>query len=135
MPLCPWIASRRRPVLPFAILPARHPFASEHVDDIIVSLPAAVRSFIDDQRLLVGLGEIHPVEEGETLVRGVGHIDIGYAPTARLLDALAVALDPGPLAQFAFLRDRRSEASRVGKECVSTCRSRWSPYHNNKKHK
>src|SRR3546814_5875732 len=25
--------------------------------------------------------------------------------------------------------DRRSEARRVGKECVSTCRSRWSPYH------
>src|SRR3546814_17165545 len=22
-----------------------------------------------------------------------------------------------------------SEARRVGKECVSTCRSRWSPYH------
>src|SRR3546814_17654860 len=22
-----------------------------------------------------------------------------------------------------------SEESRVGKECVSTCRSRWSPYH------
>src|SRR3546814_11250059 len=27
------------------------------------------------------------------------------------------------------LADRRSEARRVGKECVSTCRSRWSPYH------
>src|SRR3546814_5737916 len=35
------------------------------------------------------------------------------------------------------LRDRRlcgphrgrSEERRVGKECVSTCRSRWSPYH------
>src|SRR3546814_18553431 len=28
----------------------------------------------------------------------------------------------------------RSEERRVGKECVSTCRSRWSPYHskNNK---
>src|SRR3546814_20881006 len=25
--------------------------------------------------------------------------------------------------------NRRSEESRVGKECVSTCRSRWSPYH------
>src|SRR3546814_11442227 len=24
---------------------------------------------------------------------------------------------------------RRSEGRRVGKECVSTCRSRWSPYH------
>src|SRR3546814_4623623 len=25
--------------------------------------------------------------------------------------------------------DRRSEERRVGKECVSTCRSRWSPFH------
>src|SRR3546814_12941994 len=31
----------------------------------------------------------------------------------------------------------RSEERRVGKECVSTCRSRWSPYHEKqqKKHK
>src|SRR3546814_10742285 len=31
----------------------------------------------------------------------------------------------------AAARDRcdRSEERRVGKECVSTCRSRWSPYH------
>src|SRR3546814_7970641 len=52
-----------------------------------------------------------------------------------------LAFDPG-----AFLRPRaqtlinafprrslqlaiRSEERRVGKECVSTCRSRWSPYH------
>src|SRR3546814_13453528 len=27
----------------------------------------------------------------------------------------------------------RSEERRVGKECVSTCRSRWSPYHSKKK--
>src|SRR3546814_2860001 len=26
-------------------------------------------------------------------------------------------------------RQTRSEERRVGKECVSTCRSRWSPYH------
>src|SRR3546814_4872760 len=25
--------------------------------------------------------------------------------------------------------EMRSEVRRVGKECVSTCRSRWSPYH------
>src|SRR3546814_4759258 len=25
--------------------------------------------------------------------------------------------------------EARSEERRVGKECVSTCRSRWSPYH------
>src|SRR3546814_2626262 len=28
-----------------------------------------------------------------------------------------------------FLWSGRSEERRVGKECVSTCRSRWSPYH------
>src|SRR3546814_2338128 len=27
------------------------------------------------------------------------------------------------------LQAERSEERRVGKECVSTCRSRWSPYH------
>src|SRR3546814_15990078 len=30
---------------------------------------------------------------------------------------------------------KRSEERRVGKECVSTCRSRWSPYHYNKTHR
>src|SRR3546814_6374147 len=29
----------------------------------------------------------------------------------------------------AFTNTDRSEERRVGKECVSTCRSRWSPYH------
>src|SRR3546814_14135281 len=29
--------------------------------------------------------------------------------------------------------DARSEERRVGKECVSTCRSRWSPDHKKKK--
>src|SRR3546814_12200507 len=28
-----------------------------------------------------------------------------------------------------ILANERSEERRVGKECVSTCRSRWSPYH------
>src|SRR3546814_15371842 len=62
----------------------------------------------------------------------------------RELDHLAAELQPlaevgvagevidGP----AYLRDEpaqregvRSAARRVGKECVSTCRSRWVPYH------
>src|SRR3546814_15518194 len=32
------------------------------------------------------------------------------------------------------LTRKRSEERRVGKECVSTCRSRWSPYHLKKTH-
>src|SRR3546814_1250200 len=30
---------------------------------------------------------------------------------------------------WALYGQKRSEERRVGKECVSTCRSRWSPYH------
>src|SRR3546814_8504749 len=37
----------------------------------------------------------------------------------------AQARDPHSLLNWM----RRSEERRVGKECVSTCRSRWSPYH------
>src|SRR3546814_14574866 len=36
-------------------------------------------------------------------------------------------------ARRARCRVTRSEERRVGKECVSTCRSRWSPYHSKKK--
>src|SRR3546814_12650369 len=32
-------------------------------------------------------------------------------------------------ATIEYLSGARSEERRVGKECVSTCRSRWSPYH------
>src|SRR3546814_18514850 len=39
-----------------------------------------------------------------------------------------------PLRNYARIEDaiaaiHRSEERSVGKECVSTCRSRWSPYH------
>src|SRR3546814_20056662 len=43
--------------------------------------------------------------------------------------------DPGVAAQMSQLLlvqadvTKRSEESRVGKECVSTCRSRWTAYH------
>src|SRR3546814_10648702 len=33
------------------------------------------------------------------------------------------------LSERAIAPRQRSEERRVGKECVSTCRSRWSPYH------
>src|SRR3546814_5251199 len=34
-----------------------------------------------------------------------------------------------PSRQLRGSRGSRSEERRVGKECVSTCRYRWSPYH------
>src|SRR3546814_17036233 len=33
------------------------------------------------------------------------------------------------LGRVGIVTSQRSEERRVGQECVSTCRSRWSPYH------
>src|SRR3546814_4531783 len=42
----------------------------------------------------------------------------------------ADVFDAGGVARHSLMRQAsRSEERRVGKECVSTCRSRWSPYH------
>src|SRR3546814_4466144 len=61
----------------------------------------------------------------------VVHSDIGPAPRKlqrrRPPDTGAAAGDDGDLPVQIHLI--RSEERRVGKECVSTCRSRWSPYH------
>src|SRR3546814_12085100 len=35
----------------------------------------------------------------------------------------------GAAVEYHRIGAERSEEGRVGKECVSTCRSRWSPYH------
>src|SRR3546814_10501964 len=53
-------------------------------------------------------------EEGRLLV-GLAHRQRGVA--AGFGEGVAAGVD------------MRSEERRVGKECVSTCRSRWSPYH------
>src|SRR3546814_11508229 len=37
-----------------------------------------------------------------------------------------------PLSPVKSSAQTRSEERRVGKDCVSTCRSRWSPYHSQK---
>src|SRR3546814_3751327 len=50
-----------------------------------------------------------------------------YAPQNRsVTQSIALGLRVGLPGEG---RRGRSEERRVGKECVSTCRSRWSPYH------
>src|SRR3546814_10447048 len=51
---------------------------------------------------------------------------IGVSATDTLsVLTIAVAL----VSRLQWLMGGKSEERRVGKECVSTCRSRWSPYH------
>src|SRR3546814_8711297 len=54
----------------------------------------------------------------------VGRIELLRLQRSLLLDRRLLRLTPVLLG-----RCLRSEERRVGKECVSTCRSRWSPYH------
>src|SRR3546814_18372316 len=63
-----------------------------------------------------------------------GHRSMNVLKVATALDVLDgranVTREDWDLAQYVMDRsDERSEERRVGKECVSTCRSRGSPYH------
>src|SRR3546814_1318696 len=86
-------------------------------------------------RLVLGarrvLGRVDPdVDDG----RSAGRLDrLARAPQRRG-DLAGIAHGLAVVAQHVaeYLEvdvAERSEARRVGKECVSTCRSRWSPYH------
>src|SRR3546814_12551268 len=57
-------------------------------------------------------------------IRALWSAEAGSADEDRL-DVLATLVDE-------YERKRRSEERRVGKECVSTCRCRWSSYHKQK---
>src|SRR3546814_4653591 len=58
-------------------------------------------------------------------------IDLNHNPASSTVDSLETAVLEGKLVRVVSWYDNewRSEERRVGKECVSTCRSRWSPYH------
>src|SRR3546814_12180485 len=63
-----------------------------------------------------------------TMIDDMGLAVCGIADTAD--EAVAMAAQHRP---DVVLMDVRSEERRVGKECVSTCSSRWSPFHSKKK--
>src|SRR3546814_14706444 len=92
-----------------------------------------------------------PIGRYGGILAGVRADDLGALPIAQLL-ARNPGLDPAAIeevfygcanqsgednrnvARMSLLlaglpSSVRSEERRVGKECVSTCRSRWSPYH------
>src|SRR3546814_12908328 len=66
-----------------------------------------------------------------SLIIAAAHAKRGRRTLARRphFTRLADLGPPGP----PIFTGRRSEERRVGKECVSTCRSRWSPYSYKKK--
>src|SRR3546814_1578460 len=69
------------------------------------------------------------------LLDGIGLVATSGGPSAEVLASGRFFIPRGITASLvvvmplAIAGGTRSEARRVGKECVSTCRSRWSPYH------
>src|SRR3546814_16081361 len=60
-------------------------------------------------------------ERVQSALEAVGLADFG--------PRIVGTLSGGQLQRALFARLLRSEERRVGQECVSTCRSRWSTYH------
>src|SRR3546814_5384854 len=90
------------------------------IPDVRVALQEP-QQFVDDRLDVQLLGR----EQRETLGQVEAHLvaehAVGAGPGPVLLENAGLADMPHPV--------ERSEARRVGKECVSPCRSRWSPYH------
>src|SRR3546814_14276158 len=102
-------------------LPYRTSFRSEDIDgdaaDVVARQPQLARRV--EQRA-ADLAADH---------RGA-HLDRAFDHLLRDLVAVDVDLDAvDVVAVVAERAQRRSEERREGNECVSTCRSRWSPYH------
>src|SRR3546814_15305964 len=80
---------------------------------------------------------ISPAEVQKMLAAAAGTAEVELAePELAEVELAKVELAEGRGRARAYaLGLDRSEERRVGKECVSTCRSRWSPYHYKKKTK
>ena len=100
--------------------------AAHSLQVFISDLRKALRVAGEDGRIVTqSPGYRIEVEEGELdLQRFEQLADEGRAALVR--DEPAVAADT---LREALALWRGSEERRVGKECVTTCRSRWSPYH------
>src|SRR3546814_12453745 len=94
-------------------------------------IAAAVPSSSSRYVQALALGDTRGLDDldWETLrATGLTHLIAISGFHVGMVAALFALLGVGLWRMFPALA-RRSEERRVGKECVSTCRSRWSPYH------
>src|SRR3546814_19036997 len=80
-----------------------------------------------------GFELLHQLAGGHLVLRrGVGEsglrLGAGFVQRVRAGRFVGPLVRGGDVLAYPLLQ-LRSEERRVGKECVSTCRSRWSPYH------
>src|SRR3546814_11916062 len=105
---------------------AGHPFLERRELGIVNVGRAEGTVSVDGEMFRLGAKDSLYVTMGAKDVRFSGdgaRFYLASSPAHRAFDTRKL-----PLADAKML-ERRSEERRVGKECVSTCRSRWSQYH------
>src|SRR3546814_16334221 len=111
--------------------------------DTLVPYPALFRSVVvEGQPVHEDMHHAEMVAVDDEFL--VAHDQPAFEPARRVQDEIGAAEEGGHQRIRALLRGlgvgglgggeraaapARSAARRVGKQCVSTCRSRWSPYH------
>src|SRR3546814_11638869 len=112
--------------------PAR--FRAKLADDPFTTLqPGLGVGRIDEEEMV--LADIPGLIEGAHEGAGLGDRFLGHVERCAAILHLVDGTGDDPIGAWRTVRaeleayDERSEERRVGKECVSTCRSRWSPYH------
>src|SRR3546814_15885316 len=82
-----------------------------------------------------GLKDVHPCDLGAAVMRevlgrsGVAGADVGHVAVGHVINTEPRDMYLSRVAAINAGIGQRSEERRVGKECVSTCTSQWSPYH------
>src|SRR3546814_12999900 len=96
-------------------------------------LALAANVHIETVRYYQRVGLLREPERPLGGVRRYEHQDLARLQFIRRAKTMGFTLDE--IAGLLELKGKRarSEERRVGKECVSTCRSRWSPEHETKK--
>src|SRR3546814_13506940 len=112
-------------------------YGTERVNEIVEQLqfPLLAGNIFDDEWMEPAFKAYELFERGGVKVAVIGQA-FPYTPIANprwMIPNWSFGIREEEVAKNVAAR---SEARRVGKECVSTCRSRWSPCHEKqKKHK
>src|SRR3546814_11833335 len=94
---------------------------------IIISLCGGILGIILG---IVGAEIVYRIADIRTITSaGSIVVSFGVSVAIGLIFGISPAKRAAAQHPIEALRYERSEERRVGKECVSTCRSRWSPYH------
>src|SRR3546814_11236070 len=120
--------------LPYPLFPYSSLFRSEIVVDTLetpegrrfqvmaVTTPAPVQETHEPKRVTdENIKALNAAYTGTWIVLG--------RDTYRIASVQRQYNTPTMVGVYVERLDHRSEERRVGKECVRTCRSRWSPYH------